>query len=595
MWAALREIESAAWPAALTEDERARLRAFARFFAAERPRADRVPAEALLERAIVATGYDLAVLARAGGERRLANLRKLMRLAREYEQAEGPDLRGFIAFAATQDLVEAREGEAALESEGLDAVRLMTIHRAKGLEFPVVCVADLGRAGANARERLLLGRDGSVGLRLAPIGGGELVSALDWERLAELEQQEEAEEERRLFYVAMTRACERLILSGGVDCERLPQPRPGGPPIDWIARALTGGDPAAATSAPETVIERGRRATAVPPQRARDARRRAPTRCARPRRARARRRPRHRAAGSPRRRRRAHGAPASRAPAPVLQLARRLRALRLPLLPRARAPAAARGAAAPERGAAGGLRGRVAAPGAASRWTLPGLSRFRPRSTPACAARSSTGCSRTSTSRGPAVPDPDAVRRARRGRGDSSCPRRRSRTSARSWQRFAGSPLCARLAAARRLRREAPFAFGLERGGGGPLINGFLDVVAREPDDGVLIVDYKSDRLEGADPAEIVERDYTTQRVVYALAALRDGAPRVEVAYCFLERPAEPVTRTFTAADEPALAEQLAGLARGVLEGATRSRPRRTATCAPTARAAAPCARTARR
>ena len=138
----------------------------------------------LLERAIVATGYDLAVLARSGGERRLANLRKLMRLAREYERAEGPDLRGFIAFAATQDLIEAREGEAALESEGLDAVRLMTIHRAKGLEFPVVCVADLGRAAGGARDRLLLGRDGSVGLRLAPIGGGELVSALDWDRLA---------------------------------------------------------------------------------------------------------------------------------------------------------------------------------------------------------------------------------------------------------------------------------------------------------------------------------------------------------------------------------------------------------------------------
>ena len=66
---------------------------------------------------------------------------RLMRLAREYEQAEGPDLRGFIAFAATQDLVEAREGEAALESEGLDAVRLMTAHRAKGLEWRLVVIA----------------------------------------------------------------------------------------------------------------------------------------------------------------------------------------------------------------------------------------------------------------------------------------------------------------------------------------------------------------------------------------------------------------------------------------------------------------------
>ena len=144
-----------------------------------------LPAEVLLERAIVATGYDLAMLARAGGERRLANLRKLMRLAREYERAEGRDLRGFLAYAATQDLTEAREGEAALESDGLDAVRLMTIHRAKGLEFPVVCVADLGRA---ARRRAASGccsaATARAGLRLAPLGGGDAVPALAWERLA---------------------------------------------------------------------------------------------------------------------------------------------------------------------------------------------------------------------------------------------------------------------------------------------------------------------------------------------------------------------------------------------------------------------------
>jgi ATP-dependent exoDNAse (exonuclease V) beta subunit len=127
-----------------------------------------------------------------------------MRLARDYEDAEGRDLRGFVAFAAGQDLAEAREGEAALESEGLDAVRLMTIHRAKGLEFPVVCVADLGRQGAGGRSRLLLGPDGTVGLRLAVLGGGDAVPALDYERLAAEEARADDEEERRLLYVAMT-------------------------------------------------------------------------------------------------------------------------------------------------------------------------------------------------------------------------------------------------------------------------------------------------------------------------------------------------------------------------------------------------------
>ena len=51
----------------------------------------------------------------------------------------------------------------------------MTIHRAKGLEFPVVCVADLGRPGARGRERLLVAPDGRAGLQLATLAGGEPV------------------------------------------------------------------------------------------------------------------------------------------------------------------------------------------------------------------------------------------------------------------------------------------------------------------------------------------------------------------------------------------------------------------------------------
>jgi ATP-dependent helicase/nuclease subunit A len=131
---------------------------------------------------------------------------------------------------------------------------------------------------------------------------------------------------------------------------------------------------------------------------------------------------------------------------------------------------------------------------------------------------------------------------------------------------FGASPLCARLAAARAVRREAGFAFALGPGGDGPLVNGFVDVLAEEGAGATLVVDYKSDRLDGAEPAEVVERDYDVQRVVYALAALRGGAEGVEVAYCFLERPADPVRSAFARADAPALAERLLELARGVLD-----------------------------
>ena len=141
-----------------------------------------------------------------------------MRLAREWQQQHGSDLRGFVdQLRSRADGGDgSRESEAPVESEALDAVRLMTIHRSKGLEFPVVCVADLGRqvlprAGALVR----VGRDGqSLGLRLKRPGHGQRVSVLAYDELKAEERERELQEERRLFYVAMTRAKERLIISG---------------------------------------------------------------------------------------------------------------------------------------------------------------------------------------------------------------------------------------------------------------------------------------------------------------------------------------------------------------------------------------------
>ena len=316
-----------------------------------------------------------------------------MRLARDYERAEGPDLRGFVTFAHTQDLVEAREGEAALESEGLDAVPADDDPPCQGAGVPGrVRGRPRPRGGRRPRPAAARAGTGASGCKLAPIGGGEPVSALDWQRLADAEQAADAEEERRLFYVAMTRARERLILSGGIDCERLPDPRPGGPPIDWIARALVGrpvrrGRRGAGDARPAQ-LGRPPGAAALSAERARDARRRAPARRARPGRAPARRRPGHRTAGragGPARPARARAAGAA---APLLQLARRVCPLRLPVLPRAPARAAARRAAA--------ARGR-------------GRRRRRADSTPGCAARSSTSRSSGSTSRAPEAPEAEAV------------------------------------------------------------------------------------------------------------------------------------------------------------------------------------------
>jgi hypothetical protein len=123
---------------------------------------------------------------------------------------------------------------------------------------------------------------------------------------------------------------------------------------------------------------------------------------------------------------------------------------------------------------------------------------------------------------------------------------------------FCGSDLAARLAGCVGVRREHEFSFVLDADG--PLLTGVVDVHGREGPDR-LVVDYKSDRVaDEADLAALVERDYGTQRRIYALAELRAGADAVDVVHVYLERPAEPVAARFTAADVPRLEHELRAL-----------------------------------
>jgi ATP-dependent helicase/nuclease subunit A len=133
-------------------------------------------------------------------------------------------------------------------------------------------------------------------------------------------------------------------------------------------------------------------------------------------------------------------------------------------------------------------------------------------------------------------------------------------------QAYLDSPVRRRVAAAPWTGRERAFAFAL--GEHEPLVNGVLDLVAREADGGWLVVDYKTDAVAPDDDLEgEVERRYGVQRRIYALAALHAGAPRVEVVHLYLARPDAPVTATYGAQDRPALEADLREVASGLLGG----------------------------
>jgi ATP-dependent helicase/nuclease subunit A len=220
--------------------ERELLVEFATGLEALRARAPRLPLAGLIEAAVTETGYDLATLLRPAGEARLANVRKLSRLAAAYEAREGRDLRGLLDFLAARAETDT-EAQAATAAEGHDGVRIMTVHNAKGLEFEVVAVPDLARGllAGGRRPVLALGREQPprVGLQWRRLGRAS-VNLYDYGELIESAEARDSEEGLRLFHVAATRARERLILSGVVKPEPGKETRPGTAVIERLVEAF---------------------------------------------------------------------------------------------------------------------------------------------------------------------------------------------------------------------------------------------------------------------------------------------------------------------------------------------------------------------
>jgi ATP-dependent helicase/nuclease subunit A len=218
LWDALRDESTA-----MTDDERERVEFAREVLTRLRARAGRVSAADLITAALEETGYLATLMMLPGGERRVANVEKFIEQARAL-----PRLTLLEMVERIEDLKfrEAREGEATVEESG--AVRIMTVHKAKGLEFPIVWIVDASYGG---------GRDGNlatahqefglaVGVKVDGAEADDLQPAF-FKMVKFIEARAEQSEKKRLLYVAATRARDLMIVSGALRSLR---------GEDWLSR-----------------------------------------------------------------------------------------------------------------------------------------------------------------------------------------------------------------------------------------------------------------------------------------------------------------------------------------------------------------------
>ena len=176
------------------------------------------PVHELILYVLKETGYGDYARALPGGEQRFANLTMLVEKAMDYEKTSYRGLFNFVRYIEQLQAYQVDYGEVNLTGAGNTAVEIMTIHKSKGLEFPVVFVAGMGKqfnfqdmnAGLLLHPELGIGADAIIPEKRV------IASSLNKQVIRRQLLKESLGEELRVLYVAMTRAKEKLILTGTV-------------------------------------------------------------------------------------------------------------------------------------------------------------------------------------------------------------------------------------------------------------------------------------------------------------------------------------------------------------------------------------------
>ncbi|MFW5985978.1 MAG: 3'-5' exonuclease, partial [Halanaerobiales bacterium] len=165
------------------------------------------------------TGYYHFAGSLPGGEKRQANLRVLVERAREFEKTSGAGIFNYLRFIDRVAKSSGDMGTARVIGENENVVRLMSVHKSKGLEFPVVLLGDLGKRFNfnDLKKPILLHRELGIGPRYVDVERRVYSHSLPRLAIKERKKREDLSEELRILYVAMTRAINKMILYGSAN------------------------------------------------------------------------------------------------------------------------------------------------------------------------------------------------------------------------------------------------------------------------------------------------------------------------------------------------------------------------------------------
>ena len=198
--------------------EEGKIYQFAQMYDRLRKKVMDTPIHYLLEMVLEETGYSDYVKALPAGSQRKANLDMLVEKAIAYEKTSYKGLFHFVRYIDQLQKYEVDFGEADVTGENEDVVRLMTIHKSKGLEFPVVFVAGISKQfnEMDSRDKMAIHPDMGLGLDEVQVAPRTKRKCLLRSEIADRIRRDNLGEELRVLYVALTRAKEKLILTGTV-------------------------------------------------------------------------------------------------------------------------------------------------------------------------------------------------------------------------------------------------------------------------------------------------------------------------------------------------------------------------------------------